>query len=137
MKDRLCGTCRTPTLRRTSIDHSTSRGINGEEIRVTVRDLSVLQCLNCGTVLLDEAAEERIARAVLKEAGYLTPEEIREIREEGGLSLEEASDIVGIVAGELDRIERGRRHQSRELDLILRAMKRMQNLIRQKATVHT
>jgi hypothetical protein len=57
---------------------------DGRKYAISVPDLLVLKCGNCGEVCLDDAADERLSEALRAAAGLLSPAEIRRGREGAG-----------------------------------------------------
>jgi len=98
------------------IDH------DGRTYTVALPDLSVLRCEQCGAVVLDDAADMRISQALRRQAGLLTPEEIREQREALGLTQKQLAGQLGIADATLSRWETSAQIQQRSLDRFLRVL---------------
>jgi len=104
------------------IDH------DGREYTVTIPDLVVPRCGNCGTIVLDEEANRRISAAFRAEAGLLRPEQIRDQRTALGLTQQALADRLGVAVATLSRWETGAQIQQRSLDRFLRAFFRLPEL---------
>ncbi len=118
-----CGTCRARAVvpaviprYEAEIDH------DGRTYTVTLSDLAVHRCEQCGAVVLDDAANERISQALRRQAGLLTPEEIRARRQALGLTQKALAERLGIAEGTLSRWETGDQIQQRSLDRFLRVL---------------
>jgi putative zinc finger/helix-turn-helix YgiT family protein len=94
---------------------------DGREYEVRIPALEVPKCTNCHAISLDEVANTAIDRAFRRQAGLLTPEQIREGREKLGLNQQQFADWVGINVSTLSRWENGAQIQQRIMDDVLRA----------------
>jgi putative zinc finger/helix-turn-helix YgiT family protein len=123
-----------------SLEGSLHRGCGGRyarhEEQVTVRlsgmaaevTRSFFRCEKCGheqrTIEQRDAAEQAAVERIRERHGLLTPREIRQLREELGLTSPQLADVCygtprGIVAG----WEKGRYLQNREADALLRSLR--------------
>ena len=123
-----------------SLEGSLHRGCGGRyaqhEEQVTVRlsgmaaevTRSFFRCEKCGheqrTIEQRDAAEKAAVEQIRERHGLLTPREIRQLREELGLTSPQLADVCygtprGIVAG----WEKGRYLQNREADALLRSLR--------------
>jgi putative zinc finger/helix-turn-helix YgiT family protein len=93
---------------------------DGRSYTVTVPALRLFRCRNCGEAVLDTEANEQISRAFRRQAGLLTPEEIRQKREALGLKQKELAERLGVAKETLSRWETGGQVQQRSLDRLLR-----------------
>lgn len=93
---------------------------DGRKYAVSVPDLTVLKCRNCGETYLDEAADERLSEALRTAAGLLSPSEIRDHREKLGLTREQLANRLRIPESALSRWETGAQIQQRSMDAFLR-----------------
>ena len=75
----------------------------------------------CGTISLDAVATDAIDAAFRKQAGLLSPEQIREQRLALGLTQQTLADLLGIGVHTLSRWENGGQIQQRAFDRLLRA----------------
>jgi putative zinc finger/helix-turn-helix YgiT family protein len=78
------------------------------------------RCRNCGEVVLDAEADEQIVQAFRRQAGLLTPEEIRQNRKKLGLTQEELAERLSVAEAALSRWENGWQIQQRSLDKLIR-----------------
>jgi len=123
-----------------SLEGSLHRGCGGRYAQhteqVTVRlsgmaaevDRDFFRCEKCGheqrTIEQRDAAEKSATEQIRAANGLLTPKEIRQLREELGLTSAQLADVCygtprGIVAG----WEKGRYLQNREADALLRSLR--------------
>jgi putative zinc finger/helix-turn-helix YgiT family protein len=118
---RKCGKCRNRAVVLATIPYHVQVDHDGRKYQVTIPALTVPQCTVCCTVALDYEANKEISAAFRKEAGLLTPEQIREGRENLGLSQQEFADWFGIAVSTLSRWETGTQIQQRIMNDHLRA----------------
>src|SRR5713226_2084827 len=116
-----CVSCRQRTMVLSPVDYSTKVNHDGREYAVDIPSLTVPKCSNCGTIVLDDEANERIDRAFRRKAYLLTPEEIREGREKLGLNQQEFAERLGIAVSTLSRWENGAQVQQRSLNRAMTA----------------
>jgi putative zinc finger/helix-turn-helix YgiT family protein len=122
---RKCGKCRQRAVELAAVPYTIEIGHDGREYTVTIPDLIVPRCGNCGTVALDEEANLRISAAFRAEAGLLEPEQIRQHRTGLGLTQQGLADLLGVAGATLSRWETGAQIQQRSLDRFLRAFFRL------------
>src|SRR6266851_1506077 len=108
-----CGKCRQRAVGLVQVPYSLQIDHDGRKYTVTVPDLVVPKCSNCGTIALDEEANRQISAAFRKEAGLLSPEQIRDQRHRLGLSQQVLADLLGVAASTLSRWETGAQIQQR------------------------
>jgi putative zinc finger/helix-turn-helix YgiT family protein len=102
---------------------------------IAIEDDRHLYCAACGSVsyrgaLLDES-QRKIAAALRKEDGLLTPDELRAIRLKYGLTQAEMEKILTIGPKTWVRWERGKVVQSRAADQIIRLIASNPDVLRQ------
>jgi DNA-binding transcriptional regulator YiaG len=95
---------------------------DGRKYTISVADVPVLQCQNCGDILLDRAADERLSAALCDAAGLLSPTEIREKREGLGLTQKQLASLLRIPEFILSRWEAGGQIQHGSMDAFLRVI---------------
>jgi putative zinc finger/helix-turn-helix YgiT family protein len=117
---RKCSKCRERAVALTDVPYSIQIDHDGRKYLVEIPALSVPKCGNCGTIVLDEAANRAIDGAFRKQAGLLSPDEIRLKRQALGLKQQELADALGIAVSTLSRWETGGQIQQRSLDKLLR-----------------
>jgi putative zinc finger/helix-turn-helix YgiT family protein len=93
---------------------------DGRKYDVSVANFQVLRCQNCGELFLDEAANERLSDALRAAVGLLAPAEIREKREDLGLTQKQLASLLRISEFTLCRWETGAQLQQRSMDAFLR-----------------
>jgi putative zinc finger/helix-turn-helix YgiT family protein len=94
---------------------------DGRRYAIAVDHLEVLQCGNCGEIILDDAANRRISDALRTAAGLMFPGEIRQRREALGLIQKQVANALQISESTLSRWETGAQIQQRCMDRFLRA----------------
>ncbi len=92
--------------------------------------LPVRRCSECGFEYLDDAAEEIRHEAVCRHLGVLTPHEIRELREQYGLSRMAFSRLTHLGEATLNRWETGALIQNHAYDRLLRLLRFPENVRR-------
>jgi putative zinc finger/helix-turn-helix YgiT family protein len=117
---RKCGKCRKLAVALATVPYRVQVDHDGRKYDVTIPALEVSQCANCGTIKIDAAAEKAIDDAFRREAGLLTPEQIRAGRQRLGLTQQDLADHLGVAVSTLSRWENGVQVQQRSLDLFLR-----------------
>ncbi|MBI1899629.1 MAG: type II toxin-antitoxin system MqsA family antitoxin [Planctomycetia bacterium] len=115
-----CGRCRKRAVNPAVREYSTEAEHDGRAYVVTVRDLVVSRCDNCGAIVLDDDANRRISDALRGQIGVLTPAEIRANREKLDLTQKQLASVLGIAESTLSRWETGAQIQQRALDKLLR-----------------
>jgi putative zinc finger/helix-turn-helix YgiT family protein len=116
-----CGKCRKRAVALTAVPYTTEIHHDGRTYLVTIPDLVVPKCAECGTIALDEEANRQISAAFRREAGLLSPEQIRQHRTALGLTQQELGDLLSVAVSTLSRWETGAQIQQRSLDRFLRA----------------
>ena len=102
-----CGECGNGTVYPVAIDYQAKRKLNGELIETIVPNLAVQKCSNCDTIWLTSGNDSTIWRAILKNAGYLLPEEIKAIRLICKLSKDQMADWLKVEVEEIELFEAG------------------------------
>ncbi|MFO0811228.1 MAG: helix-turn-helix domain-containing protein [Gemmataceae bacterium] len=116
-----CGQCGERAVALARLDaYETTVEHDGRTYAVRIPDFVVPQCANCGTVVLDHDANDRIDTAFREAAGLLTPEEIRSNRTSLGLTQQALADALRVSVSTLSRWETGGQIQQRSLDLLMR-----------------
>jgi putative zinc finger/helix-turn-helix YgiT family protein len=116
-----CGKCRQRAMALAKVPYSTTIDHDGRTYTISIPDLTVPRCGNCGTVALDEEANRQISEAFRKQAGLLTPEQIRQHRSGLGMTQQDMADQLGLAVSTLSRWETGAQIQQRALDRFVRA----------------
>jgi putative zinc finger/helix-turn-helix YgiT family protein len=114
-------TCRERAVRRTTLErYSISVDHDGRGYDLVVDDLEVLQCENCGAMVLEDSANKRISDALRRAVGLLLPEEIVANRNRLGLTQKQLASHLRIAESTLCRWETGAQIQQRAMDGLLR-----------------
>ncbi len=115
-----CGNCRERTINAATLPtYVAELEHDGRKYRVTLADLQVARCDNCGTIMLDDSANRRLSDALRTAAGLLHPTEIRAHRESLGLTQKALSGFLHIAEATLSRWETGAQIQQRAMDAFL------------------
>ena len=105
-----CGKCRERAINPVTLpSYSADLEHDGRTYCVTLTDMQAARCDNCGTIMLDAAADRRLSDALRSEAGLLHPTEIRAKREALGLTQKALAAHLNIAEATLSRWETGGR----------------------------
>jgi putative zinc finger/helix-turn-helix YgiT family protein len=115
-----CGKCGQKKMHLATVNYATSIEHDGRTYHVKIPALTVPQCANCKALSIDDEADQQISAAFRREAGLLTPEEIREGREKLGLTQKLFANLLGIGEATVSRWETGAQIQQRAMDRFLR-----------------
>jgi DNA-binding transcriptional regulator YiaG len=125
-----CPKCHQRAVALASVSYTTPFHHDGRDYTVTIPDLVVPKCGNCGTIGLDEQANRWITEACYKAAGLLLPDEIRSQREASELTRSELAEELGVEESALDQWENGWMIQPRTIDRFLRLFFKMRRIRR-------
>jgi putative zinc finger/helix-turn-helix YgiT family protein len=100
---------------RTLVEH------DGRQYSVYLPALSTPKCSNCGAISIDDEADRQVDEAFRHAAGLLTPERIREGRQQLGMTQQELADAIDVAVSTLSRWETGTQIQQRAMNKLLRA----------------
>lgn len=118
---RRCISCRERAVAPTVLPtYTTELEHDGRSYTVSVKNLPVLQCENCKAIVLGDDANTAISAALRREAGLLSPEEIRANRERLGLTQKQLAQYLRISESTLSRWSTGAQIQQRAMDALLR-----------------
>lgn len=117
---RKCMHCRERAVSPSVGPYSAEMEHDGRKYLVEIPDFEVLRCENCGSVVLDDAASDRLFDALRQKAGLLAPAEIRGRREALGRKQRELAALLQISESTLSRWETGAQMQQRCMDTLLR-----------------
>lgn len=116
----MCADCGKRRLVETVVEKTTNIQYEGKMYEVHVPNLIVLKCTNCGTIYLDNRADEQYRRTLRDLLGLLQPEEIKSNRIRLKLHQEQLAANLNIAAESLSRWENGHVIQSQSHNLLLR-----------------
>jgi putative zinc finger/helix-turn-helix YgiT family protein len=116
-----CARCRQREVYSDVVDYTTTIEHDGRSYAVKVPSLELPRCRNCGKLVMVDSANRRISEAFRREAGLLTPEEIRAGRTRCGLDQQTFADLLGISVSTLSRWETGGQIQQRSLNRLMEA----------------
>ncbi len=118
---RKCLSCReTQVLPTVLPSHIEEMEHDGRKYSVALADFRVLKCQNRGELVVDDEADEVLAKALRDAAGLLTPAEIRRSRESLGYTRQQLADSLRISMFTLSRWETGVQILQRAMDAFLR-----------------
>jgi putative zinc finger/helix-turn-helix YgiT family protein len=117
---RLCSECRSKAVALATVDYTVQVDHDGRKYSVHLPALTVPKCGQCGAIFLDEEANREVSAALRRQAGLLTPEEIRAGRARLGLTQKELAARLQVADSTLSRWETGSQIQQRVLDVLLR-----------------
>jgi len=115
-----CPKCGKKEVRLVSMAHTSEIKHDGRLYVVEVPKLRVPRCEACGELMFDNAADEQIARALREQLGLLSCRQIRQNREQLGLSQRQMAEYLGVAVETVSRWETGALTQSRAMDRYLR-----------------
>jgi len=116
-----CGKCRERAINPVTLAaYSADLEHDGRKYPITVNGLQAARCDNCGTIMLDDAANRRLSDALRAEVGLLQPAEIRAHREALGLTQKALAGHLQVAEATLSRWETGAQMQQRAMDRFLR-----------------
>lgn len=119
---RRCPECGKQALIAVTIPHySTEMEHDGRKYPVDVSDFAVHQCQECGEILSNEDANDKLVEALRAAAGLLSAGDIRSRRRALGYKQDAMASLLGISPSTLSRWENGAQLQQRCMDRILRA----------------
>lgn len=116
-----CIKCGWLEVRPAKVAYEVEKNHDGRPYTLSIPQLSVNKCSNCGEIYFGDDAAEQISAALRKHLRLLTPEQIRRNLETLGLSQKEAAERLGIAPETLSRWLTGAMIQSRAMDNLMRA----------------
>ena len=114
-----CPSCGEPGVQWRDAQHEIIHGVGKEAVWLKVM-VPVGKCSVCEYEFIGEAAQIKAHDAVCRHLGVLTPSEVREVREQRGLSHAQLAHELGVDEARVKRWERGAGVQSVEHDALLR-----------------
>ena len=116
-----CGECRERAIYPAVLEtYTTEMDHDGKTYPISVSSFEVMQCRNCGEIVLDDDANRRLSDALRSAVGLLQPSEIRARREKLGLTQKALAAYLQIAEATLSRWETGAQIQQRVMDKFLR-----------------
>ncbi len=76
-----CPSCRNRSVAPATLPYATELEYDGQLYAIQLPELQVQRCGSCGEIILDVEANRKLSEALRREAGILTPTEIRRQRE--------------------------------------------------------
>jgi DNA-binding transcriptional regulator YiaG len=114
--------CRQRAITRVKIPYSCEQLFEGRLYLVSLPELEVQKCGNCGQILLSLAETDQIDHEFRRQLHLLQPEEIRAGRETLGLTPEELSRELGVPEDKVARWEQELEFHSRIADKLMRVL---------------
>src|SRR5947209_2958076 len=121
-KIRKCPVCGHQPLVPRLIDDTFEYGTDSECVLVHAHEVPVEVCENCGESYSGPTAAAVRHRAICQALRLLTPEQIKALREQLGLTQSQFARLTGIGEATISRWERGRLVQTKALDRYLRLL---------------
>ena len=87
---------------------------------MVIADATWQQCSQCGEAVLSYELSKALDREAIKRQGMLLPEEIRQVRQQTGLSAVEMSHLLGVGEKTYTRWETGKSIQTKGNDTLIR-----------------
>src|ERR1700730_12207099 len=91
-----CATCRVRALSPAVIEYHAEVEHDGRAYPIFLPALAVLKCENCNALVLDDDANKKVSDALRREAGLLTPSQIRQQREALSLTQKHLADLLQV-----------------------------------------
>jgi putative zinc finger/helix-turn-helix YgiT family protein len=89
---------------------------------IVVADAAWQECRQCGEAILSHELDKAIDLEAIKRQGMLLPEEIRQVRQQTGLSAVEMSHLLGVGEKTYTRWETGTSIQTKGNDTLIRLL---------------
>jgi putative zinc finger/helix-turn-helix YgiT family protein len=103
-----------------TVPYATTIEHDGRSYHVQIPALTVPRCASCRAISIDDAADQQISAAFRREAKLLTPEDIRQGRENLELTQKQLANLLGVGEATVSRWETGAQIQQRAMDRFLR-----------------
>jgi putative zinc finger/helix-turn-helix YgiT family protein len=117
---RRCGKCGQQRMELATVPYATTIEHDGRSFHVEIPALTVPRCAKCKALSIDDAADQQISAAFRREARLLTPEEIRQGRENLELTQKQLASLLGLGEATVSRWETGAEVQQLAMDRFLR-----------------
>ena len=116
-----CPMCGGEDIRTTMTSHEFDYGSGDSSVKLLAR-VPARQCESCSFEFLDDEAERLKHMAVCNHLGVLSPDQIRKIRENHGMTRAAFADATGLGEASLNRWENGLSVQTHANDRFLRLL---------------
>lgn len=127
--DLQCSQCGSGNVMTSFVEDSFTYGIGKDAMQLRAV-VPLRTCSDCGFQFLDSEAEDIQHRTVCQHLGVLTPQEIRALREDRGLSRAEFARLTRLGEATLARWERGAFIQNAAYDQLLYLLRFDDNWLR-------
>jgi putative zinc finger/helix-turn-helix YgiT family protein len=115
-----CPECGRREVRPATVHYTSQIKHDGRLYSVELPQLRVPRCEACGEMVFDNHADAQISDALREQLALLPPSQIRQNREQLGLSQRELAEHLGVAVETISRWENGALIQSRAMDRYLR-----------------
>jgi putative zinc finger/helix-turn-helix YgiT family protein len=132
-----CFDCRAREVFPKATNYTTTVKHDGRAYTISIPDLAIPTCRNCGAQTFSVGDDDRIVAALRTEVGLLTPPEIQRQRGQRGMTQQELAEQLGVAKETISRWETGGMIQSRAMDNLLRlyfGSAEVRTLLRQRFT---
>src|SRR4051794_26908099 len=102
-----CGKCGRRAMALAQVDYAVDVAHDGRTYHVVVPGLELPRCGNCGTIVIDDAAERAIDLAFRRQAHLLTADEIKAGRKALDLEQTELASLLAVGPSTVSRWETG------------------------------
>ena len=116
----LCPECGKKEVRPATVEHTSQIRHDGRTYTIALSGLRVPQCVACGELVFDNEADRQIAQALREHLGLLSGTQIRDNREQLGLSQRKLAEHLGVAVETISRWESGVLTQTKAMDRYLR-----------------
>jgi putative zinc finger/helix-turn-helix YgiT family protein len=115
-----CPCCKADSLVETTQAVDRAYEYEGDTINVSLPRVPVVRCNACDEVFFGSKADDVLTEEFRRLIKLLSPNRIKELRNELGISAKELGELTGIAPETISRWERGHVIQSRAMDKFLR-----------------
>jgi DNA-binding transcriptional regulator YiaG len=115
-----CGNCGRKAVEPARVNYEAHAVYEGRSVCVTISDLEAPRCRECGEMLLDDAANQRISQVIRHELNLLEPSQIRANLAALGLTQKAFAAQLGVAPETVSRWISGGMMQSRLADKAMR-----------------
>jgi len=126
-----CPICGAATLEKRSGNFKFKPPDNIPGGAIIVTEALWMECTTCNELIIPPALNKALDDEARARRGLLTPQEIKEVRVQTGLSQEDMAQLIGIGAKTYTRWESGRSIQNKSNDNLIRLVQRNAGLFAQ------
>src|SRR5437588_480523 len=115
-----CPRCLQKTVAPVVLPYRARAVHDGQNYELDIVELHIPKCSACGELVFSSRVDEQITCALRQRLRLLTPEQIREARQQLGLSPQELAERLGVAEDMVQAWEEGTLLPSRTADNLLR-----------------